>query len=355
MEDKIQDKRKLLRKYYDQTCTKEEELQVIELLSNLENDIVLQTILKEEWEKIPENIVLESDTSIQWENWIKKAKVDTSSNKITLTANSTSQSSKYFVKLLKWAAVLFPLIALYVLYSYESGDYFNKSQQLSQKIEWIVKETTKGQKLTFTLPDGTSVKMNSSSHLSFSKNFLKDDARIVKLNGEAFFEVTKMKGLPFIVESQNMKTTVLGTSFGVKSYSYNKVQHVAVLEGKVKVEQKEPFGNKAIFLVKDQMVSLKSTQGKDHFLDIASFSKESVLGWKDGLLVFKDQPLKDLILLLEEWYGVEFIVTDDIPINKKFTGTFKNKPLSKVLDGIGFSSRFSYTIKGNKVYVKPKS
>ena len=354
MEDSIHYKKKLLNKYYSQTCTAEERLIVKEWLSNLDNDLALQVILKDVWDKIPVNNEKKTETDIQWKKWLNKADLEQKPLEFNV-ANNNERTRILPITWLKWAAILLPLVAISIFYFY-TINITDTNQQLAQKDNWINKETTKGQKLSLTLPDGSLVKLNSSSKLSFSKNFMKSDARIVKLEGEAFFEVTKMNGLPFIVETENLSTTVLGTAFGVKCYPYNKVQYVAVLEGKVKVEQTQ-IANKVdtVFLIKDQMASLYNDQSGHQLLSVENFEKDDILGWKDGILVFKDESLNELIVILEEWYGVDFIIKGNIPLNKKFTGTFKSKPLSKVLEGIGFSSRFDYEIIDSKVLVSSKS
>lgn len=67
------------------------------------------------------------------------------------------------------------------------------------------------------LADGTKVMLNAGSRLTYPKEF-SGEKREVQLSGQAFFEVTPDKTHPFVVKTQKMDVTVLGTSFEVFSY-----------------------------------------------------------------------------------------------------------------------------------------
>jgi len=102
------------------------------------------------------------------------------------------------------------------------------------EINWQTKTVPNGQKLSLTLWDGTVVKVNSGSTISFPEEF-SDSLREVHLEGEAFFEVNRDILRPFIIKSGNVETVVLGTSFNVNAYPNQEQIKVAVAEGKVKV------------------------------------------------------------------------------------------------------------------------
>ena len=80
---------------------------------------------------------------------------------------------------------------------------------------WIVKSNPAGKKTIVHLNDGSRIFLNSASQISYLKNF--SENRSVKLQGEAFFEVFRDTLHPFTVETRDLKTTVLGTSFNIKS------------------------------------------------------------------------------------------------------------------------------------------
>ena len=83
---------------------------------------------------------------------------------------------------------------------------------------------------TVCLPDGSTVTLNHYSSLSYPEKF-KSDKREVKLNGEAYFEVSKNKKHPFIVQTETIDVQVLGTHFNVDAYQNNPDVKTTLLSG----------------------------------------------------------------------------------------------------------------------------
>ena len=97
--------------------------------------------------------------------------------------------------------------------------------------------TTLAETRTILLPDGTSVTLNHYSSLSYPKQF-KSDNREVELSGEAYFEVSKNKKHPFIVQTETIDVQVLGTHFNVDAYPDNPDVKTTLLTGSVAVSNK---------------------------------------------------------------------------------------------------------------------
>ena len=85
-----------------------------------------------------------------------------------------------------------------------------------------------------TLPDGTEVTLNRYSSLTCPKRF-EHDRRDVRLQGEAYFEVSKDARRPFTVEAGGMEVQVLGTHFNVEAYPADTEVRTTLLEGSVAV------------------------------------------------------------------------------------------------------------------------
>lgn len=184
----------------------------------------------------------------------------------------------------------------------------------------VLKQTNKGTKSSFYLPDGTLVKLNSASSLEFPAVF-SDTLRKVKLTGQAFFEVTRNEEVPFIVETERMEIQVLGTSFDVLSNIKDELFEVAVASGKVKVNTYS--GNQEI-LGKTEMTHLDMRSGqliKEHF------DPDYKLGWKDGILAFEGEDFGRVFRRLEDWFGVTISVSSDIALEKSYTGKYDNQSL----------------------------
>ncbi|MDN5210737.1 FecR domain-containing protein [Fulvivirgaceae bacterium BMA12] len=238
-------------------------------------------------------------------------------------------------------AASFTILLLAGIYFF---NYKNSEDYLDEPVHTVTKTTSLGQKKTIGLPDGTIVKLNTGSKLIYTQPF-NEKQREVKLEGEAFFEVAKDVERPFIIQSGRLKTKVLGTSFNIRSYKNEKMITVAVLTGKVKIANEN--GESDILFPEDMGVYNK----EDKEITKTNFDSKNVFGWKDGILVFKDMEIKDIFSILEKWYGIKIRVDKDIMITGKYTGEYQNASLERVLDGISYTSKFSYKINTDEVLI----
>ncbi|NDV45103.1 FecR family protein [Flagellimonas sediminis] len=250
------------------------------------------------------------------------------------------------ISFLKWSKVAASLALLVSL-----GYFIHSKMGTKPVVEPIVimeKTTEWGQKLNIILADGTQVRLNSGSTLKYPSRF-EGDFRHVKLVGEAFFEVTRNPQRPFVIESGEVKTTVLGTSFNVDTYPDNDQIAVTVSTGKVKVASRE---NEIILEPNEQGVFHKKTK---------TMSKEKVdistaLNWKDGVIHFEDVPLSQALKTLEKWYGVSFVLENKYAGNCHISASYNNELLSTVLESIVFAKKgLQYEfLEDQKILIKGK-
>lgn len=215
----------------------------------------------------------------------------------------------------------------------------------------VVHETLPGQKSTITIPDGTSVQLNAESMLSYAENFGTDaSTREVKLEGEAFFNVKKDSLKPFIVHARTLKTTVLGTSFNVKSYANESEAQVVVATGQVSVENAVAGIGNRIILAPNEMVSY-DTGEQTMIKQSGDFS--DLLAWKDGRLIFDNVTIKEAIPELERWYGVEIILQNEKVGNCPIKVEIEGQSLHTVFKWLNFSmgDGFEYEIKDKQVLI----
>ncbi|MBT33024.1 MAG: anti-sigma factor [Thalassobius sp.] len=221
--------------------------------------------------------------------------------------------------------------------NYNDGN--SPEKKLSE--QYITKSTIAGQRLTITLSDGSKIKLNTNTEISFPEKF-SDSIRLVKvLKGEVFFEVTKNKRKPFVVQTGDIKTKVLGTSFNVDYSKPAQQLNVALVTGKVQVIKGDSIHN----LIPTEMLHFE-----DNKVVKSNFDPLSITGWKDGILVFEKVTFIEAIERLEEWYGVSIEYTkhnDGI-----YSGVFENENLENVLEGLGFTTNFNYELKNKKVILK---
>ncbi len=212
----------------------------------------------------------------------------------------------------------------------------------------ISKRTPRGQKSLITLPDGSRVKLNAESYLEYSEDFVQ--SRQVKLVGEAFFEVVRDTLHPFVVTAGAVQIRVLGTSFNVQAFPFEENMAVAVASGAVWVEKKsKEYGRQASQLQPREMVEVNHKTGS---IEKKNFDPNELLAWKDGLLLLQNASFDEIVQKLERWYGVDFIIHRTQPITDGFTGRYDNPSLEIVLEGMSFSSDFTYTLQDDKVIIE---
>jgi ferric-dicitrate binding protein FerR (iron transport regulator) len=205
--------------------------------------------------------------------------------------------------------------------------------------------TPKGEKSKLILPDNTVVWLNSGSKLSYS-NFGNNGLRKVELEGEAFFDVAKDKQHPFIVITKDYDVKVLGTKFNVRSYSNENTSETVLEEGSVEITLQS--GEKYM-LSPGQM----AVAGEKTALNISNVSVINKICWKNNILKLNNTPVKDMVPMLERWYGVHIDVTDMSRVaDKRFTMTIKTESLQEVLQLMKYVTPIKYSVNGDNVKIE---
>jgi len=195
--------------------------------------------------------------------------------------------------LLRVAAIIIPVALMAGGYFYFIGSSKN-----------IEVSTLNNEQKQCTLPDGSSVRLNSGSKINYSSRF-NDTVRLVTLEGEAYFTVQSNKKKPFIVKTKDLTLRVLGTEFNVASYSSDSRSVATLDRGKVQVtinrEEKGPANSSYILKPNQQLAYSKSDQSV-----LINIVTEEASGWKDGALIFQDATFIDILNTLQRHYNVTF-------------------------------------------------
>lgn len=213
-------------------------------------------------------------------------------------------------------------------------------------------QTADGQQLTITLTDGTTVRLNAGSTLTYPAAF-DANKREVQLDGEGYFDVASNAAAPFLIRTGEVDVQVIGTKFTVKAYPESDLVKVAVVEGKVAVqtagEETTPNPEK-VLLAKDEMATLEKSNGK---LSVSGYDKNVILGWQNGILYFEKADFTQIMSQLERWYGVEISVEDNVEVGDawRFSGKFENKSIDYILDVCRYPELFAYQISDKKVRI----
>lgn len=205
--------------------------------------------------------------------------------------------------------------------------------QLSYEIEdgaedvvmYNTMRTPRGGEYRLILPDGTNVWLNAASSITYPTAFT-GDIRSVQISGEAYFEVAKDAGKPFVVDAGKMKVEVLGTHFNINAYAAEPVVKATLLEGAVKVSG----GGRADVLQPGQQARLQRNSGGMQVVNDVDL--DEVMAWKNGYFLFVDADMPAVMRQLENWYDVTVGYEEGFVPRRSFGGGIQRSlPLSKVL------------------------
>lgn len=246
-----------------------------------------------------------------------------------------------FTRFLKYAAIL--IITLFIGFSASEIRYiFTSFAENELTNEFYAPE---GQISEFILSDGTRVWLNSGTRIKVPVSF-NSKHRILSMEGEAFFQVTKDPLHPFFVNTKELSVKVMGTSFNVSAYQSEKNSEITLIEGRVGV--KEINGERLAKLLPGQQLVYEKATGAKLKRQVDTMPYEA---WRDGKMIFRDRTLEYIAERLERWYNVEINFKNQSIGQIKFTGTIlKNKPLSQVLEAITLTApiRFDINVKPNE-------
>lgn len=239
------------------------------------------------------------------------------------------------------ASLVLPFLLWYTYTSLPYTNFTGAQNTLSSNIKVI--STEYGDHEMITLPDGSTVTLNSNSSIKYHGDF-DQTIRKVTLTGEAFFDIKRDETRPFIVHTEHLKVKVLGTSFNVKSYPKDEKIETTLVSGKVEVIQDKK--KNAIVLQPSHRATFDKSKSD---IKVDKVDSKSIVAWQEGKLIFDNTPLKQVILDLNRKYNVEFVVQSDALLQYKYTGEFDNLELEDVLELLKISSPINYKYINNKI------
>lgn len=229
-----------------------------------------------------------------------------------------------------------------------------KNQEVNNSTKQSIYTPVGGQ-YQVILSDGTKVWLNAASSISYPSSFTNAKERIIKLNGEAYFEVAKQvslngKRVPFFVKTATQTVEVLGTHFNISSYTDNPSTVTTLVEGSVRVTDQQ---QKLVLLIPNQ----QSVVTQNNII-VQKADLETALAWKNGRIEFKDADLKTILKEVSRWYNIEVSYSGALT-KRTFNGSVSRQSnlsvLLKILayNNINFSITQDQHTKINKLIVKP--
>jgi ferric-dicitrate binding protein FerR (iron transport regulator) len=196
--------------------------------------------------------------------------------------------------------------------------------------------TSKGERVSVTLPDGSIVKLNNESEISFYEPF-KDDQRKVNLTGEAFFDVRKDE-MPFLISTGNALTRVMGTKFNV--WARDNETRVIVKEGSVSLVEKNMRSMEVLLHKSETSRVIDSSPPTE----VERVNADRFIGWLDNKLTFNRTSLSEVLEEVSRTYDKNIIIVDNNITDLTLTGTFNIDNIESNLDKICLALDLSYKL-----------
>ncbi len=326
---------KILNKYIEEKCNRQEFIEAVTKLESKVPSVETMSFMKKHWYRVEEK---EKDGNVNFAQILDRVHHD-----INLD-DSIDTSIRWYSRTLlvkfgqRYAAIFLLAILISGLSFFAVDRYwgfgFDKTISAYAPI---------GQFSKLRLHDGTEVWLNSDSEFSYSSGFGYRN-RTVNLKGEGYFKVAKNKSLPFIVKANGVGIEALGTQFNVEAYGeeFDMVK-VTLEEGSVEVSK-----NNAIVILKPGEQAIVNGTSVDIRKDIAT---ELYTAWHKGELIFIDASLLEISIQLEKMYGVNVAFKTENLKELHLRGKIKSeRSIYHVLEVLKESAGIEYEIVGTDVY-----
>jgi ferric-dicitrate binding protein FerR (iron transport regulator) len=226
-----------------------------------------------------------------------------------------------------------------------------------------------GKTMNLVMPDGTKVKLNAGSHFTYPSVF-SSTQRVVSLEGEGFFEVTKNPKKPFLVHTAGFTVKVLGTIFNVRAYSNDKSAETTLLRGKVQVELADDPEKRIILSPHEKLtinnqapVATKQPAKEDvakikyEVATLPNISNDTYPenAWVDNKIMFANNDFEDVARQMERKYDVRIIFEDEALKKEQISGVLENESLDTALLFLKQIVALQTKKEGNTVYLSYKN
>ncbi|WP_316820741.1 FecR family protein [Pedobacter gandavensis] len=247
------------------------------------------------------------------------------------------------------AAAVLLVMGITLFNQYQEGQQSDLALRKEQA-KYQVFKSPLGERMTLTLADQSKVILNANSTLKVPHGYNKDNRKVVLL-GAAYFDISPNAELPFMLETSDMKATVLGTSFYMRAYPHESGQQVELLSGKLKVQKayNSSLDNQPEILLPGDMVMLNRSVD---LMEKETFDIQQRQSWIKGQLKFKETSFRAVVTALEDWYGVPIEIIGQQKSAGKFSGTYENESLERVLNMFCFATDCTFKIEKEKVILR---
>lgn len=320
----------ILKRFFDGNYTQEEFGKIKDIFTDVKERAALKSYLSNHWEIFLD----QNEIGAGPEHLLYKIH-----HRLRLEERNKNSFLVIFQKIA--AILIIPILLSFVGYVFfKSGNqegYSNYNNDAYAEIQ-----CPSGARTEFMLPDGTTGYLNSNSSIRYSVNF--NQERDVFLTGEAYFDVFHDEKKPFLVHTNNLKISVLGTKFNLISYDDSSEEEVILNQGMVKVLSNRD--DELAILNPNHKLKLNK---ENNSFQITEVDASQYIGWTNGKLIFRDENMQKVAERLGRWYNVDIDVIDNELLKYSFHATFIDEPLEEVLRLMALTAPFYFEEQPRKI------
>ncbi len=239
-------------------------------------------------------------------------------------------------RILRYAAIILPLLMV------ATGLYLSKDK-INQKLNYITYNSPSGLRSKINLSDGSIIWLQPKSQIKYPKKF-SAKSREIFFTGQAYFDIAKNPEKPFIVHTNDIDVSVLGTQFYVKANSVNDYVETGLISGKVKL--KNSFIEE--FLKPNDIVVF--SRSKNQITEKKDLSSNSYK-WNNGSLVFDNCEFGTILKDISEWYNMDLDIDNNINLNTNLTLTVREESINEIMEILQMVVPFKYEVKEDKLRI----
>lgn len=316
--------KKEIEKYINNELTDTQSLEVLKAIQNNKDDLDYYISLKTE------------------QTLLKLSQEDMKSNVLDAYKKF---NQKYMLKRKRRSRFIFSASAALILILI--GIYFVNNPQKNDVTEIVAIDNEHYKNIV--LSDGSTVILRENSTLSFN-DFSNASFRTVHIEGEAFFDVVKNDQKPFVVSSNGLEIKVLGTKFNVRAIPDSAAIETILFTGQVNL-----IKNKMVIssLAPNQKATYNIKSNELVVTDLES--TQQLLENKQGLLVFENTRLDEMLSKLEERYNKTSVIRVDDIEKYHYTGKFNtSQSIAEVITILNSTSPIKYSMENNVIVLENK-
>jgi transmembrane sensor len=217
--------------------------------------------------------------------------------------------------------------------------FWNKEVKIKENISYNEVFASYGTRSSIKLADGSTVWLNSGSTLKYPDKFI-SETRVVYLTGEAYFEVKSDASHAFIVETPSISVKATGTKFNVMAYTNDDQAEVTLVSGKVSVSTTSDSSQTLLGQLKANENLVYNTSSHQSLVKETETYK--YIAWKDGKLIFRNEPMVDVLRKIGLLYNVQFELHGKELKEYRYRATFENETLDEILKILKSTSPIDY-------------